>query len=190
MNMLCVAIALAAAFAAILAIYCVPIAISRRRAAKQGVDIPVSAFGMAFPIAAGLLLLVSLGMLAANIARYSRYGAFYDDSWRDPEIESHFIFDTDDSKALEAIRSSDPDAFDPDLYDVILIRLGCADCEAASGDISALKAAIEAARPEPVYIVFSRSPIGKYYVDHYSIKEVPCIVMNGAVTGMSESSAS
>ena len=158
-------IAAAIAVAVALAVYSLSMALARHK--PNGI---LAAVFLAALIAAG-------GVAASECARYARYGAFYDDAWRDPDVASHFLFESGDTEALQAIYRSDPAAFRPELYDVILVRLGCEDCEKAHARILAAKAEIEAKKGRPAYVVFSRSEIGKLYVQEYAIEGVPVAIV-------------
>lgn len=130
-------------------------------------------------------LLVMAGCVTYSIAmRYKAYGAFFDDSWRDPEVERHFMFDTKDTEELQAIFDSDPENFRFDLYDVILVRLGCEDCEKNESRILGAKAEIKEKKGRKAYIVFSRSDIGKRYAAMYGVDNVPSVIVDSVVIAL------
>lgn len=169
MNSLFIWLGIAAAIAATLLIYIVSMKIARNKLSK------------AFAGAVSSLLVIA-GCVAYGVySEYRRYGAFYDDSWKEPDVAEHFLFENTDTERLQAIYDSDPENFRPELYDVILVRLGCSDCEEQHGRILAAKAEIEAKKGTPAYIVFNRSDIGRIYMDRYGIEGVPSVIVNNAV---------
>lgn len=183
MNSLFIWTALAAAFAVMLVVLAAGTAWARavarkssgtgHRAGKGG----IAAFS-GICLAALAVCLAGTGITAC---RYGSYGAFYDDSWKEPDVESHFLFRSDDTEALQAIYDSDPDGFRPALYDVLIVRLGCEDCEAQAGRVLAAKDEIAERKGRPAYIIFSRSEIGRLYVDEYGVSEVPVAIVGGAL---------
>lgn len=135
-----------------------------------------------FPVFAAICafaLLACVSGSALTAAYYRSHGAFYDSSWRKPSVESHFLFDTSDTDALRDIYASDPENFNTRLYDVIVIRLGCEDCESQAGRIRAAKEEIGERKGRPAYIIFSRSEIGRLYVSEYNITDVPVAIIGG-----------
>ena len=61
------------------------------------------------------LLIVATGIMVAvtamSVIEYQKYGAFYDASWRSPDVEQHFLFDSKSNQDLEAQWLSDPENF-------------------------------------------------------------------------------
>ncbi len=104
---------------------------------------------------------------------YQEYGAFYDEAWREPGVEKYFNIKSDDTEALQAIYDADPEGFEYDNYRVVLVRLGCEDCEKVMPTIEALDALPE------YYIVFSRSDIGKTFIEHYGLDFIPTVMYSG-----------
>ena len=120
-----------------------------------------------------IFLAIAIIVVISVVYYYNKHGAFYDDAWRDPDVDNHFIWTTDDTEFLQSIYDTDPDNFKPELYDVILVRLGCDDCEKIQDII------LSAENNDDLYIIFSRSTIGQIYVNKYDIKYVPCTVIDG-----------
>ncbi len=177
MNALMITIALATASTMSLLTYTLSYAASHKNRkpdprSQKSFRLFTAIFATLF-IASGIALYMTIN-------KYSAYGAFYDDSWKDPNVDSRFLFDTNDTKTLQALYDSDPDAFNPELYPVILVRLGCEDCEVAYDRIMAAKTEIETKRPITAYIVFSRSDIGKIYVNKYNVTNVPVVIIDNA----------
>ena len=118
------------------------------------------------------LFIASMLATTGVVIYYNNHGAFYDDAWRDAKVDEHFIWDTKDTEFLQSVYDSDPEAFRPELYNVILVRLGCKDCEN-------IKDILLSAKDEgEIYIIFSRSEIGKVYVEYYNITHVPCAILD------------
>lgn len=122
-------------------------------------------------IAAGLSVVV----LVAAVRDYEAHGAFYDESWRMPGVEGHFMFRSDDTERLQAEYDADPEAFDFEARNAILVKLGCEDCEAVEESLQALYAT------GGYDVVFSNSEIGKAYVEHFGITFVPSVTYAGNV---------
>lgn len=123
-------------------------------------------------IATGVMMLATM----VSVNKYQAYGAFYDGSWRMPDVEEHMLFRSDGTEALQAIYDADPAGFDFDAYKVCLVRLGCEDCANVKETILALD--------DSFYVVFSRSDIGKRYAERYDVDYVPSVVYHGAVLEM------
>ncbi len=104
---------------------------------------------------------------------YQKYGAFYDEAWREPGVEKYFSVTTEDTEALQAIYDSNPEGFEFDRYRVVLFRMGCEDCQKVLPTIQAFDQ-----MPE-YYVVFSRSPIGQAFIEHYDINYVPTVMYSG-----------
>lgn len=122
-------------------------------------------------IAAGIAIVVWV----AAMLQYRSYGAFYDDAWRMPEVESHFHFRADDTERLQAEYDKDPENFDFSARSAIVVKLGCQDCEDAYEALDALYATGE------YDLVFSNSDVGKKYVEHFDITYVPSVTYGGHV---------
>lgn len=115
-------------------------------------------------IGAGVMMI----MVYAAHMDYERHGAYYDGSWREPGVESHFYFTNDDTEFLSGLYRSNPDGFVPGNYKVCLVKLGCKDCEDLKDVINAL--------PDDVYVVFCTSDVGRLYVEEYGVNYVPCVI--------------
>ena len=128
--------------------------------------------------AEGILIIatgIAVVVWVAAMLQYQSYGAFYDGSWRVPDVEDHFHFRTDDTERLQAEYDKDPENFDFSARSAIVVKLGCQDCEAVYETLDALYAA-------GVYdIVFSNSDIGKKYVEYFDITYVPSVTYGGNV---------
>lgn len=124
------------------------------------------------------LLIIAAGVLMAltikSMRDYYVYGAFYDSAWRDPDVEDHLIFDSMEGRHLEDFWKLDPENYDWTGNRVVLVKLGCEDCERVAGTINALA-------DQGYTIVFSRSPLGQAYVEKYGINYVPSVIMGGLV---------
>ena len=125
----------------------------------------------------GLLIIatgIALAVAMMSMIDYQDHGAFYDNSWRDPDVENHFYFSSKDNQTLEAIWAKDPENFDWNAYKVCLVRLGCDDCERVAETISNLAS-------NGYVTVFSRSDLGKAYVERYGITYVPSVILSGNI---------
>ena len=125
--------------------------------------------------AEGLLIIAAgVSMVAAmtSMLEYQKYGAFYDSSWRSPEVEDWFEFDASRGGDLEAVWRADPDGFDWNAQRVVLVKLGCEDCYRVAEAIHGLEA-------DGYVVVFSRSDLGKAFVEKFGVTYVPTVVMNG-----------
>lgn len=126
------------------------------------------------------LLIIATGamMLATMISvnKYQTYGAFYDESWRMPDVEEHMLFRSDGTEALQDLYDADPAGFSFDDYKVCLVRLGCEDCEAVKETILALD--------DSFHVVFSKSDIGRRFAEHYEVDYVPSVIYHGTVLEM------
>lgn len=120
-----------------------------------------------------IIMMLCLTATISVAIYYNNHGAFYDNAWRDPTVDSHFTFDTKDTNYLQNVYNSDPENFKPELYNVILVRLGCSDCE----DVEQIL--LSAKDEGEIYIIFSRSEIGQIYVNKYNIEYVPSTVLDG-----------
>ena len=136
--------------------------------------VPHSTFRILFE--GGLFLAIGVMCLFcySKFSEYKQYGAFYDNSWKMQDVESHFLYESTDTEFLNELYLSNPDTFDPTAYNVCLIKFGCKECEE-------MKEYIDAINTENIYLVYSRSDVGKFYVDHYGIQYVPCVVFDGSV---------
>lgn len=121
-------------------------------------------------IAAGLCMVLAMW----SMSEYDRYGAFYDASWRDPSVEDHFEFESAGNKVLEAAWKADPDAYDWAGTRVVLVKLGCEDCEHVAETIHQLEA-------DGYVTVFSRSELGQAYAEKYGISYVPSAIVGNMV---------
>ena len=128
-----------------------------------------------FQNVAFICLAVVLIIMTKRMMTYQSYGAFYDDSWKQPDVEEHFMFDSSDSEDLLDIYNKDPDNFEFDKYNIVMIRFGCPDCEQNKELIKKYDT------NKDYYVIFSRSEIGKKYVEHYKINYVPCMIISGNV---------
>lgn len=116
----------------------------------------------------------SLFLTGYKAKLYYDYGAFYDDSYTKADVENHLgYFKSEDTEFLQSVYDKDPENFDFDAYPVIIIRYGCKDCE---DDYDLVMA-----NDERFYIIFSRSDIGKRYVEKYGVIRVPCFIKNGQI---------
>lgn len=125
----------------------------------------------------GLLIVAAGAMVAVtmfSVMEYQKYGAFYDASWRSPEVEDHFLFESGANQDLEARWLSDPEDFDWNSTRLCFVKLGCEDCERVEQAIHDLEA-------DGYAVVFSTSEFGKAAVEKYGITYVPSVVMNGLV---------
>ena len=125
----------------------------------------------------GLLIIatgIALAVAMVSMIDYQDHGAFYDNSWRDPTVESHFYFSSKGNQQLEAAWSKDPENFDWAAYRLCVVKLGCEDCERVHEAISNLAA-------EGYTIVFSKSDFGQAVVERYGINYVPSVIANGMV---------
>lgn len=124
-------------------------------------------------------LLIGLGLMAVITGyyayQYEIHGAFLDDSWKYPDVAEHFYFETADSDYLSKMYDSDPENFDFDAWDVVLVKFGCGECEMAEQTIKRYA-------DDGYLLIFSKSTAGKAFIDHYGINNVPCNVTNGQVT--------
>jgi len=117
-------------------------------------------------------------MTGYKAKRYYDYGAFYDDSYKKPDVESHLgYFKSEETEYLQSIYDKDPENFNFDLYPVIIVRYGCQDCETDFNLINA--------NDDRYYIVHSRSDIGKKYVEHFNVISVPTFIKNGNILNYS-----
>lgn len=136
--------------------------------------IPRSNFRILFE---GILIIITGVMMLLSyfkMTEYQKYGAFYDTSWRAKEVEDHFIFTTEDTEFLQDIYNADPENFDYAKYAICLVRIGCADCEKVQDVIKELD-------NENLYIIHSRSDIGKRYVERYGVQYVPSVIVDDTV---------
>lgn len=125
----------------------------------------------------GLLIIatgIAIAVAMASLMDYQRHGAFYDASWRDPAVESHFEFDATANQDIEAAWRADPENFDWAAQRLCVVKLGCDDCERVAQTIHQLES-------DGYVTVFSRSDFGKAAVEKYGITYVPSVVMNGLV---------
>ena len=122
-------------------------------------------------IAAGVAIVAWMGLAS----HWAKYGAFYDNAWRDPSAADHFIWTNEDTEALQKLYDADPEGFDFDARKAIIVTLGCPDCENAKDAITALQATGD------YYVVFSASRIGRAYMEHYDISWVPSVTYSGLV---------
>ncbi len=131
------------------------------------------------------LLVIGCGIAAvlamSSVSKYQAYGAFYDDSWRMPDVEEHMLYKADGTEALQALYDADPENFDFSGYKICLVKLGCPDCERVSETINALD--------DSFYVVFSTSPVGKAIVEQYGVTYVPSVLYSGTVLEMRTSDA-
>lgn len=125
------------------------------------------------------LLIIATGIAVivwvSGLLEYKSYGAFYDGSWRVPDVESHFHFKTDDDERLQKEYDADPENFDFNARSAIVVKLGCSDCEEIYETLDALYAT------GGYDIVFSNSDIGRKYVDYFGITYVPSVTYGGNV---------
>lgn len=119
-------------------------------------------------IAAGISMIVAM----TSMLEYQKYGAFYDSSWRSPDVENYFEFDAGPGRELEARWKADPDNFDWNNLKICLVKLGCDDCHRVAETIHGLEA-------EGYVSVFSRSELGQAVMDRYSVDYVPTVILNG-----------
>lgn len=125
----------------------------------------------------GLLIIATGAMVAVtmfSVMEYQKYGAFYDASWRSPEVEDHFLFDSSANQDLEARWLSDPDGFAWNDLRICLVKLGCEDCERVAQAIHELEA-------DGYSVVFSTSEFGRAAVEKYGVTYVPSVILNGMV---------
>lgn len=124
------------------------------------------------------LLIVATGIMVAvtamSVIEYQKYGAFYDASWRSPDVEQHFLFDSKSNQDLEAQWLSDPENFPWAEARICFVKLGCEDCERVEQAIHDLEA-------EGYAVVFSTSEFGRAAVEKYGVTYVPSVVVNGFV---------
>lgn len=134
----------------------------------------------------GLLIIATGAMIVASVAamaRYDRYGAFYDASWRVPEAEDHFLFRSDGTKRLQEDYDAAGGELDFSAYKICLVKFGCADCEKVAETIRSLE-------DDPTWtVVFSNSPVGEAVVEEYGVNFVPSIVFDGQVVELRWSDA-
>lgn len=161
----------AAALSAALVVLC----LARRR--------PVSRSGTWARVLVAVAVVASWALCAGSFMDYKNHGAFYDESWRDPNVESHFMFTTADTEALGKAYAAGPDSFDFESVNVLLVKLGCSDCEAAEDALLALY------RTGGYAVVFSNSDVGRAYVDYYGVSYVPSVVYAGTVIELRSGSA-
>lgn len=136
---------------------------------------PRSYFRIIFENALRILLGISFVVLGIVFLRYDRYGAFLDDSWKYPDVEEHFLFEIKDGEYLEDLYHRNEEAFDLSSHNVVLVKLGCKRCENLYEEIMDL-------RSQGYLILFSRSDIGRLYVEEYGIASVPCLINGNTVT--------
>lgn len=125
----------------------------------------------------GILIIatgVALAFAMMAMIDYQDHGAFYDSSWRDPDVESHFYFSAKANQELEAQYLKDPENFDWSATRICLVKLGCEDCERVHEAISNLAG-------QGYATIFSTSDLGKAYVEKYNISYVPSVITNGMV---------
>lgn len=125
----------------------------------------------------GLLIIAAGAMVAAtmfSVIKYQEYGAFYDASWRSPEVEKHFLFSSKANQDLESQWLRDPENFPWNDQRICLVKLGCEDCERIEPAIRQLEA-------EGYDLVFSTSALGREIVSRYGVDYVPSVILNGMV---------
>lgn len=136
--------------------------------------IPHSTFRILFE---GLLILAT-GIMCivcyTKYTNYEKYGAMYDSSWKMVDVEEHFMFESFESELLYDIYKKDPENFKPGDYNVLIVKYGCKECENLQDTINQINI-------DDIYLIYSRSEIGKIYVDHYGIDYVPCVIAEGSV---------
>lgn len=140
-----------------------------------------SAFRYIFECSLIILTGVLIVITMMKMRTYNNYGAFYDESWRVPEIEQYLDFPAADTEELNEIYTKDPANFDFDAYKICLVKLGCDDCIKIKDEILALQ-------EYDIKLVFSTSTVGKAYVAEYNINFVPCIIENNVVTNLYQKS--
>lgn len=124
------------------------------------------------------LLIIATGAAVAitmfSVIRYQEYGAFYDASWRSPEVEKHFLFSSKANQDLESQWLRDPENFPWNDQRICLVKLGCEDCER-------IESAIRQLESEGYALVFSTSALGREIVSRYDVTYVPSVILNGMV---------
>ena len=131
-------------------------------------------FQIIFPNAVLIIAGICLILFVKTWMKYQSYGAFYDDSWKQPDVESHFYFDSSDSEELYKLYKSNPENFNLSAYNVAIVRFGCPECEEDKNALDELKA-----NGIVDYIIYSRSEIGKIFVDNFNVHYVPCVILDG-----------
>ena len=129
-----------------------------------------------------VLTVLALSSVFIIFNYYKSYGVFYGEdkqAYKDKNVESHFVFTTDDTEKLQAVYDSDPENFNTRNYDVLIVKFACNDCEEQAERIFAAKEEIQARKNNPAYIIFSRSEIGQRYIIDYNIENVPVAIIDG-----------
>lgn len=93
-----------------------------------------------------------------------------------PGVEKHFGVKSDDTRTLQKLYDADPENFDFNAYKVVMVRLGCEDCENVMDTLKAFDQ-----QDGEYYVIFSRSDIGQKFVDEYDLNFIPSVCYNGAV---------
>ncbi len=124
------------------------------------------------------LIMIALGGLLIAFACvmhwYEKYGAFYGDYYKYPGVEEHLIFDAKDNDYLEKVYEKDPEGFTLGHYNIVLVKMGCEDCERMKEEIKDLQ-------NSGYLLVFTDSKVGRLCREQYHIANVPCVIEEGAV---------
>ena len=129
-------------------------------------------------ITGNLLLIISGIMLILTINKlmtYGEYGAFLDDSWRKKDVEEHFVFTVYDDDKLTELYNSNPDDFNFECWKIVMVRFGCPDCEKLSETIKQYQ-------DDGYMVIFSRSEIGKKFMEYYEIDYVPTVITDNKIS--------